>query len=270
MIEEVFDIRRMRTTRQPFRALRTAFLTWSGILLLSQATYAQGDSIGYIPRKNLVKIGVTSSFAKVVSLNYERVLNDDLSVALTVSYMLPVLPSGLLDLETTDIEFGADREITGYYLTPEVKWFVESSDKRPAPRGLYVGAYLRYSDTRYTSSIQASGSGTDAGGSFKSNVRIDLFEAGIGPSVGYQFLALKDRLVFDCIFFAPRYSYYKLKIDADLKGEGELYAELEQAIEDKLGRDIAPLDLELSTTGSTTVDRNSLGYRYGIKIGYTF
>ncbi|MBL8002108.1 MAG: hypothetical protein JNL05_09120 [Flavobacteriales bacterium] len=231
---------------------------------------AQADSIGHVPRLDLVKVGLTSTFANVISLNYERVLDEDISVAMTVSYMLPVRPGTILDLSATDITFGADRKLSGYYLTPEVKWFLETSDKRPAPRGLYVGAYLRYSDTRYTSSITANGSGTDAGGSFESHLRIDLYELGVGPSLGYQFLAWKDRLVFDCIFFAPRYSYYKLKLDADLRGDGELYSELEQAIEDKLGRDIAPLDLEISTTGSTTVGRNSLGYRYGIKIGYAF
>lgn len=260
----------MSTATGIHRSLRTVIIIAIGCLSVTTRTQAQADSIGYVSRKNLVKLGLTSSFAKVISLNYERVLNEDLSVALTVSYMLPVLPGNFLDLEAENISFGADREITGYYLTPEVKWFVENSDKRPAPRGLYVGAYLRYSDTRYTSSIVAEGSGTDASGSFKSNVRIDLIEAGIGPSMGYQFLALKDRLVFDCIFFAPRYALYKLKVDADLNGQGELYSELEEALENKLGRDIAPMDIKLSTTGSTTIDRNSFGYRYGIKIGYAF
>lgn len=241
------------------------------LLALSPLTgQAQTDSIGHVPRPNLVKVGLTSTFANVLSLNYERVLDDDLSVAITVSYMIPVRPSGLLDLDAESITFGTDRKLSGYYITPEVKWFLETSDKRPAPRGLYLGAYLRYSDTRYTSSITAQGSGTDAGGSFESHMRLVLYELGVGPSLGYQFLAWKDRLVFDCIFFAPRFSYYKLKLDADLRGDGELYSELAQAIEDKLGREIAPLDLELSTTGTTTVDRNSLGYRYGIKIGYAF
>ncbi|MEX1132466.1 MAG: hypothetical protein WEC15_04505 [Flavobacteriales bacterium] len=55
-----------------------------------------------------------------------------------------------------------------------------------------------------------------------------------------------------------------------LQGDGELYSDLAQAIEDKLGRDVNDLDIDLSTTGSTTIDRNSLGYRYGIKLGYAF
>jgi hypothetical protein len=239
-------------------------------LLLVQPLAAQPDSVGFIPRRNLVKVGLTSSFVKALSLNYERVLNDDWSVALTVTYMLPLTPSSLFDLDAANITIGADRKLTGYYLTPEVKWFVEKSDKRPAPRGLYVGAYLRYSNTRYTSSISAIATGTDAGGRINTDLRIDLFEFGIGPAVGYQFLCLHDRLAIDAIFFAPRWSLYKLKVEADLEGDGALYSDLAQAIEDRLGRDASELRIDLATTGSTTIDRNSLGYRYGIKLGYAF
>ena len=239
-------------------------------LLLGAPLAAQPDSVGFIPRRNVVKVGLTSTFVKAVSLNYERVLNPDWSVALTVSYMLPVTPSGLFDLNAEHITFGAGRELTGYYLTPEVKWYVEQSDKRPAPRGLYVGAYLRYSDTRYTSSISAIATGENAGGRIDTDLRIDLIEFGIGPALGYQFLCLHDRLAIDAIFFAPRWSLYKLKVKADLQGEGELYSDLAEAIEDRLGRDITDTSIDLSTTGSTTIDRNSLGYRYGIKLGYAF
>jgi hypothetical protein len=241
---------------------------WS--LLSPAVTQAQSDSIGHIPRLNVVKVGLTSSFAKIISLNYERVLNPDLSVALTVSYMLPAYPSGLLDLDAEQLTFGEDRKLTGIYFTPEVKWYLEKSDKRPAPRGLYVGAYLRYSDTRYTSTITAEGTGTDASGRIETNLRVDLYEYGVGPSMGYQFLMFKDRLAVDAIFFAPRFVRYKLNVEADLQGEGELYGDLAQAIEDKLGRELTGTSIDLSTTGTTTIDRNSLGYRYGIKLGYAF
>lgn len=243
------------------------------LLLVLPATLlvqAQADSVGFIPRKNLVKIGMTSTIANTVSLNYERVLGPELSVAFTVSYMLPLVPSGFFDLDADNITFSADRKLTGIYFTPEVKWFVEKSDKRPAPRGLYVGAYLRFSDTRYTADLSAEASGTDASGSIMTSLQIDLLEYGIGPQMGYQFLAIKDRMVVDVVFFAPRFSLYTLKVKADLQGEGELADDLAQAIEDKLGRGISNPSIDLSTSGSTTVDRNSLGYRYGIKIGYAF
>lgn len=239
-------------------------------LLLSPAVHAQSDSIGYVPRLNLIKVGASSTIANTIALSYERVLNPELSVALTVSYMLPTQPGRLLDLDAKDITFDSDRKLSGYFITPEVKWFVEKSDPRPAPRGLYVGGYLRYSDMRFTSSLTAVSNGTDGSGSIHSSCRIDLIEAGIGPSVGYQFLAIKDRLVIDALFFAPRYSLYTLKVQADLQGDGQLASDLAQAIEDKLGRGIVNTSIDLSSSGSTTIDRNSLGYRFGFKFGYAF
>ncbi len=37
----------------------------------------------------------------------------------------------------------------------------------------------------------------------------------------HQFLAIKDRLVIDALFFAPRFSIYTLKVKADLQGDGK-------------------------------------------------
>jgi hypothetical protein len=215
------------------------------ILGLSSNATAQADSVGYIPRRNLVKVGITSSIANTIALSYERVLNPDWSVALTVSYMLPLRPSGLFDLSSPDL-----------------------SDSRPAPRGLYLGAYLRYSDTRYKADLSVVSISENEESSSK--LQIDLIEFGVGPSLGYQFLAIHDRLVMDFLLFAPRWSVYRLKVKADLQGDGELADELEQAIEDRLGRDLVNTSIDLSTTGTTIVDRNSLGYRYGIKLGYAF
>jgi hypothetical protein len=254
---------------------RPRFRTCMGcaVLLLSLlpgTSKAQHDSAGYIPRHNLIKLGLTSSFVKTASLMYERTLSTDLSVAMTVSYMLPVTPSGLFDLDAERITFSADRKLTGIFLTPEVKWFLEKSDRRPAPRGLYLGAYLRYSDLRFTSDITGRSNAQEVDGTITSSLRIDLIEVGVGPSVGYQFLCVHDRLAIDALFFAPRLSLYTLKVKADLQGDGALAEDLGNSLEELLGRSIAPVNIDIAESGSTTIDRNSLGYRYGIKLGYAF
>ena len=127
---------------------------------------------------------------------------------------------------------------------------------------------LGYSDTRYKADLSVVSISENEESSSK--LQIDLIEFGVGPSLGYQFLAIHDRLVMDFLLFAPRWSVYRLKVKADLQGDGELADELEQAIEDRLGRDLVNTSIDLSTTGTTIVDRNSLGYRYGIKLGYAF
>jgi hypothetical protein len=230
---------------------------------------AQTDSAGYAPRLNVIKVGGSSGLFSILSLSYERVLNTELSVSLTGSYLMPVRPEGLLNLETDELVIGGDREFKGWFITPEVKWYLEHSDSRPAPRGFYMGAYLRASNMRYTSTVSGTSTGTSASGEFTSDLQIDLTELGFGIDAGYQLL-IKDRVAIDFIFFGPRYSLYTLKVDADLQGDGELFDDLASALEKLLGREIVPVNIDLDKSGSSSSTSNGLGYRMGFKIGYAF
>lgn len=239
-------------------------------LLIATGTLAQEAATTFPDRKNLVKIGFSSGFISTISLNYERVLNDDMSVGLTGSYMVPRSGTGLFDLQTEDIIMSSNRELSGIFITPEVKWFVERNDPRPAPRGFYIGAYGRYSNMHFTAEMSASGTGSDVEGTAYGDLQIDLMETGLGFSAGYQLLAIKDRLVFDIIFFGPRYSLYTVKVDAEFNGDGELAEDLGQALEEALGRDIFPMDVSVEKTGTTSSSSSGMGYRFGIKMGYAF
>jgi hypothetical protein len=238
-------------------------------VVLGQADSA-GPAMGYVPRSSVVKIGGSSGLASTLALSYERLLNDEIGVSLTASYMFPLRPEGILNLETEEIVIGGDRKLSGWWLTPEVKWYLEGTDPRPAPRGFYMGAYLRFSDMWYESDISGVANGSDVSAEFTSHMRVDLFEIGFGIDAGYQLLMFKDRIAVDFVFFGPRYSFYTLKVDADLQGDGELSDDLEQALENFLGHDLAPVDVELESSGTTTTGSNGLGYRLGVKFGYAF
>ncbi|HMC96104.1 MAG TPA: hypothetical protein VKG92_00480 [Flavobacteriales bacterium] len=227
----------------------------------------QDTTLTFPERKNLVKLGLSSGFVSIISLNYERVFNDRISAAMTVSWMVPRRPEGLLDLHTDNLDLSSGRELTGWYFTPEVKWYLEKNDVRPAPRGFYIGAYLRYSDTRLTSHMSGV---TDSSGTVEGDLQVDLMEAGLGFSAGYQLLMIHDRVAIDFVFFGPRYSLYSVKVDAELNGDGQLLDDLSQALEDAIGREVMPFDIELEKSGTTRVDHGGLGYRFGFKIGYAF
>src|SRR5436190_612889 len=140
----------------------------------------QDTTLTFPERKNLVKLGLSSGFVSIISLNYERVFNDRISAAMTVSWMVPRRPEGLLDLHTDNLDLSSGRELTGWYFTPEVKWYLE------------------------------------------------------------------------------------------LNGDGQLLDDLSQALEDAIGREVMPFDIELEKSGTTRVDHGGLGYRFGFKIGYAF
>lgn len=246
-------------------------LLFAAAALLSTGLFAQDSTLHFPQRKNLIKIGLSSGFASTISVNYERVFNDEISAAMTVSWMVPRRPEGVFDLQTENIDLSSGRELTGWFFTPEVKWYLERNDVRPAPRGFYVGAYGRVSDLRLTSEL--SGVVTDDSGlssTIDGHLQVDLLEYGLGVDAGYQLLMVKDRLAIDFVFFGPRWALYTLKVDAELSGDGELAEELQQALEDAIGRDVVPIDVEVSSKGSTSTTSNSLGYRFGFKIGYAF
>ena len=83
-------------------------------------------------------------------------------------------------------------------------------------------------------------------------------------------LVLHDRLALDFIFFGPRWSYYTLKVKADLQGEGQLAEDLQQALEAALGREIVPVSVEVNSNGTSTSFLSYFGYRFAIKVGYAF
>ena len=95
-------------------------------LMFAGAAIGMSAQEGTAPdRHNLIKIGLSSGVFNIVSLNYERVLHPDWSVGLTASYMVPRAPSSLFSLNTEEITIDASHQLSGYYLTPEVKWFFE-------------------------------------------------------------------------------------------------------------------------------------------------
>ena len=229
--------------------------------------HAQDPSgTGFPERKHLIKLGLTSGMVSAIALNYERVLNDEVSTALTVSWLVPRKPSGLLDLQTDDIALSSSSELSGWFFTPEVKWYLEQNDVRPAPRGFYVCGYARYSNVRLAADMDA----VSDSGAVEGALQVDFMELGIGAGAGYQLLFAKDRVAIDFIFFGPRYSIYTLKVDAELNGDQALIDDLSQALEEAIGRDVVPIDIELDKSGTTTNNRSGLGYRFGFKIGYAF
>lgn len=258
-------MQRMKWNKRPWKAVVVG-----ACLLLSCALRAGSDSVGFMPRTHLVKVGLTSALVRTVGLNYERVLDPRRSVGLTVAWMVPGRPMRLLDLATTRLAIGGDRRMTGLYITPEMKWFVERSDTRPAPRGLYVGAYARYGHTRYDATVTGATQVDGVDGSVSGALHIRMHEYGVGAMLGYQFLAVGDRLVVDLLFLAPRWAYTRLGVQAGLDGNGQLLEDLAQALEDRLGREVAPIDIDLSTSGTTRLGRSGMGMRAGIRVGYTF
>ncbi len=247
--------------------MKKAFTT-IGIFLFAMFIQAQ-DTEGILPRpirKNVVRVNLTSSIFNTVGIGYERVFKDRWSANFTISYKPKTELSPLFDFSGDGITLKGSPSLDGFYITPEVRWYCDGTDLRKAPRGFYLGGYIRYSETHLKTNINYNDGENDLNANFKFTLR----EVGLGINIGYQLLAIKDRLVFDFLFAGPRVSSYTLISEADTDLNGEFYEELAEQINDKLGFEFLKPSLELENKKKQKVESTGLGFRYAIRVGFAF
>lgn len=126
--------------------IRTAALC--GLLAASTTLFAQDDTTLAIPeKKNIIKINLTSLAFKNASIQFERVMSRNTSLALGVSF-LP--KTGLPFASTLSEKFGdnADAQraiettkLSNFTITPEFRFYV---GKKGAPNGFYIAPFARY------------------------------------------------------------------------------------------------------------------------------
>ena len=103
---------------------------------------------------------------------------------------VPAQTGGLSGPEHRGGHLLSDRSLKGWFITPELRWYLETSDTRDAPRGFHLGGYARVSNISFDASLSATGTGTDASGSVQGLLAVDFFEFGIGIQAGYQLLMI--------------------------------------------------------------------------------
>jgi len=217
-------------------------------------------------RKNIIRFNLTSSFFKTVGFGYERVFKDRWSANIQLSFKPKKDLDPIFDFSGGGITFQGSPSISGIYITPEVRWYCDGNDVRKAPRGFYLGAYFRFSETYLNTSLNYN----DGDNEYNANFKFTFREVGLGINIGYQLLAIKERLVLDFLFAGPRVSNYTLISEADTDLTGEFYEELAQQINDKLGFEFLKPTLNLENKRKQKVESTALGFRYAIRIGFAF
>jgi len=250
-----------------FIRMMKLYLTLLAGLFFSQL-FSQQDSsiIKERVRKNVIRVNLTSSYFSTIGLGYERVFKDRWSANLTVSLKPKTELGSLFNFSGNGISFEGKPSISGFYLTPEVRWYADGNDVRKAPRGFYMGPYIRYSETYLKTHIHYTDEENDLNADFKFTFR----EVGLGINFGYQLLAIKERLVIDFLFAGPRVSRYTLISEASTDLNGDFYRQLAENINDKLGFEFLDPNLEFKNEKKQKVESTTLGYRYSIRIGYAF
>lgn len=97
-------------------------------------------------QENVVKLGLTPLLFTNVQLGYERALTNDLGVGLNFS----MVPSRDVTGAMENVDFLTSAQFSYFSVTPEFRYYTAGE----APKGFYIGAFLKYARYRFQSSAR--------------------------------------------------------------------------------------------------------------------
>ncbi len=219
--------------------------------------------------RNVIKINPTPMLlwgsVRNLSISYERLINNNMSLALQLGYLR--VPK-LLDDTLLGLVAISERNRDGVNIALDYRYYPGARNRRPAPDGLYIGAYVSYYGVRFRNNMDILYTTVDQGGGL--NGRIDVVNLGL--ELGYQFIFWK-RLSLDLLLFGPSvtYMYGYLEISGDL--DKEQIANIDEEIVDKLLERFPVLGtLFNSETLKFTGSKTNFGalFRYSVQLGFHF
>lgn len=157
-------------------------------------------------QKNVIKLNPLSIFVLTGNVQYERAINDKISLQLGGFFGNVGLGFGVSEGE-------GDYNYTWFGITPEMRYYATHAS-RSAPAGFYMGPFVRYRQANVDFDVTVS----DPNTGFET-VAAEAKVSAISPGVilGYQFL-LGDVVALD-FFLGPMFNIGD--IDATVKATGE-------------------------------------------------
>jgi hypothetical protein len=219
--------------------------------------------------KNVIKFNPTPMMiwgqTRNITLSYERMITRNQSASIQLGYLL--FPR-LFDDTIANLISITSRARKGMNIALDYRFYPLSRNRRPAPDGLYIGAYVSYYGFDFRNNFDLIHVSADQNGSFHGRLSF----LNVGMSLGYQFIFWK-RFTLDMLLFGPSVSSYsgKLTVYGDL--DEDQIENIDQEVVDKLLNRFPVLKTLFSTnemtfTGSRT--KFGVGFRYSIQIGFHF
>jgi hypothetical protein len=200
-----------------------------------------------------------------ITLSYERLFAKNHSVSLQLGYLL--FPKLFTDTIAQLIEL-SNRSKYGVNLCVDYRYYPYARNRRPAPDGLYIGAYFSYYGFHFQNDFNILNTTVDQYGGIEGKLNI----LNLGGMLGYQFVFWK-RLTLDLLMFGPSLSYYSgnLTISGNLDPDEieNIDKELVEKLLDRfpfLGTLFSNESLKFTGTRASL----SVGFRYCIQLGFHF
>jgi hypothetical protein len=201
-----------------------------------------------------------------ITFSYERLIKKDQSVAFQAGYL--TFPNFFADTVAGIVDFTGKSRQQGVNLAFDYRYYPAIRNRRPAPDGLYIGAYASYYGFWFNNSLDILGTDVDKAVEIDGNVQI----LNVGLSLGYQFVFWK-RMTVDLMVFGP---------SANLThGDGLVNGQLDQAQIDAIDDEIIDALLDRFPLLSQVFSEDNLvvsgsrssfgtGFRYSIQVGFHF
>ncbi len=222
---------------------------------------------------NIIKVNLAALLLKSYSLQYERVLNKKISVA--VQYR--TMPTTGLPFKSTILKLVGDEDpdtkriiddlrMSNYAITPEVRIYL---NKKGYGRGFYIAPFYRYASFTsndlnvFYTDINNEEQSMKMSGKLNSNT--------FGLAIGAQ-SALGKRIVLDWSLFGPHYGSAKgvFKGTASQPLTSDEQNELRQQLED-IDIPLTDKTVDVNANGaSLKLDGPWAGYRFTIGLGFRF
>ena len=245
-------------------------------LLVFGNSFAQEKETPPAFKKNIVKLNLFALPLRNFSFQYERGLNENMSVAMGVSF----LPKGSLPFKNTirnsmDIEAGDTADagldfvnnarISSWSITPEFRYYF---GKKPL-NGFYIAPFLRIGGYSIDWSYKYE---RDNGGEKPVNLegRSTAFSGGILFGAQWH---VGQHFVIDWWILGPQYGSYKVSLEA--KGDfSDLTPKEKQDLEETIeGIGYSGNKFQATVSNTSVEAENNFGIpglRTGLCVGFTF
>ena len=200
-----------------------------------------------------------------VTFSYERLIKNHKSVSLQLGYL--VVPQVLDDTLLNTVLLEKDKR-KGINIATDYRIYPFSRNRRPAPDGLYYGAYLSYIGTSSESSGKLMNAPADE--KIMLNARMNMIN--LGFELGYQFIFAKKFSV-DLLMFGPSITGYWANLDLTGNLNSDIGDQVDEELAARLKERYPALGYLFSDedeTFSTSKIVISSWFRYSVQFGYHF
>lgn len=248
---------------------------------------------------NVVKLHLEGLAFKQLNFSYERVLSDKLSAGAKIGFFIPGKIPGLVYTPEIPVDGYVANELlknrfTGVSIVPEIRFYPGGK----APKGFYLGAYIRYNTYKlglsqtesyklsdqeyqdlsptedYYSLVDHTNKSIDA----TLDLEVKLRQFGLGGQIGVQW-CIGDKVTIDWGIIGIGYDFYKISGKVSAVDIPVDYAKYSAEAEETFNKDIEGLPFIGNSKVTVEADKesvtaslpfSSIGVRSFLSIGFRF